>query len=171
MRVNIETDRLLLRQLEPSDYEAAFKWCGDPDVNTYLIYPLYHNAEDVKSWIESRDVDDPDNYDLGFVIKETGDLIGCGGMAYSPQKEAWIIGYNIRKDQWGNGYVVEAINGIIDHISKTRKIDKIVGEFAVDNYKSRRVMEKLGMHFDHDSEYTKLDGSATFKSKVYVKEF
>lgn len=36
MRVNIKTERLILRNLVPNDYEAAFKWCGDPKVNKYM---------------------------------------------------------------------------------------------------------------------------------------
>jgi len=171
MRVTIETDRLILRPLVPEDYVAAFKWCGDQLVNTYMIYPLYHRAEDVKTWLESRDLDDPDNYDLGFELRETGELIGSGGLVYHPDVDAWRMGYNLRADQWGNGYAVEAMQGIIDHISQTRKIRVIEAEFATDNVKSRRVMEKLGMHYLRDSEYEKLDGSKKFASKVYVKEY
>ena len=40
MRVTVETQRLVLRPFVPEDYEEAFKWCGDPAVNTYMIYPL-----------------------------------------------------------------------------------------------------------------------------------
>ena len=40
--------------------------------------PCDQRAEDVKTWLEQRDEDDPDNYDLGFVLKETGELIGMG---------------------------------------------------------------------------------------------
>lgn len=39
MKIRIETERLILRNLVPEDYEAVFKWCGDPKVNIY-IYDL-----------------------------------------------------------------------------------------------------------------------------------
>lgn len=171
MRTNFETERLIIRNLVPEDYESAFEWCGDPDVNKYMIYPLYHNAEDVKKWIEGKDIDDPDNYDLGFVIKETGELIGSGGLVYDSERGVWVVGYNIKKKHWGHGYVPEAIQGIIDHIQKTRKINAIEGEFADENVKSQRVMEKLGMTYRSDYEYTKLDGSVTYKAKLYRKDF
>lgn len=170
MRIKIETERLILRNLVPEDYEDAFQWCGDPRVNTYMIYPLYKCAEDVRTWIESLNPDDPNNYDVGFVLKETGELIGSGGIVYNTNRDVWVIGYNIRADKWGNGYVPEAIQGLIDHVSKTRRINVIEGEFAEENFKSRRVMEKLGMFYDRDSEYEKLDGSRRFKSKVYRRE-
>ena len=69
MRICFETERLVIRPFVPDDAEAAFRWCGDPKVNTYMIYPLYHRAEDVRAWLETRNLDDPDNYDEGIVLK------------------------------------------------------------------------------------------------------
>ena len=109
MRVCLETERLILRNLVPEDYEAVFRWCGDPDVARYMVYPVYTKAEDVRTWIESLDPDDPDEYDVGIVLKATGELIGGGGIFYRPERDLWTIGYNLRKDQWGNGYAVELI--------------------------------------------------------------
>ena len=171
MRVTVETERTFMRPMEPDDCTQAFKWCGDPVVNEYLIYPLYKSADDVRKWLEKRNWDDPDNYDLGICLKETGELIGSGGFVYHPDEDAWVIGYCIRADQWGNGYVPEAMQGLLDYISKERKVRAIKGEFAAENHKSRRVMEKLGMHFLCDGEYEKADGSRKFASKVYIREF
>ena len=171
MKVYIETERLILRPLDPGDAEAAFRWCGDPAVNTYMIYPLYRCAEDVRKWLESRNPDDPDVYDEGIVLKETGELIGSGGLSWHPERNAWEIGYNLRADQWGHGYTVEMIRALIDHIRKTRPVDAIDGIFAAENHKSRRVMEKLGMTFFLDTSFSKLDGSETFPAKYYRKDF
>lgn len=76
MRVRIETERLILRNLEPDDSMEMFAWCGDPAVNEFMCYPLYQSHEAVRSYVESLNPDDKDNYDLGFVLKETGELIG-----------------------------------------------------------------------------------------------
>lgn len=171
MRVKYETERLILRTMVPEDYEAAFRWCKDPEVNTYMLYPLYTCAEDVKTWLESRDQDDPDNYDVGIVLKETGELIGSGGLVYKAKSDVWIVGYNICSDQWGNGYVPEAIQGLLEEVGKVRNIRIVEGEFALENHKSRRVMEKLGMHYHRDGEYEKLDGSRRFQSRIYRREF
>ncbi len=171
MRVTIETERLIAKEVTPEYYQEVFKWCGDKDVNKYLIYPLYHNAEDVKTWLSSRDLDNPDNYDLGIFIKETGELIGMGGLVYHPEEDVWSIGYNLRKDMWGHGYVPEAMQGIIDHIRSIRPLKILEGEFAKENTKSRRVMEKLGMTYYKDSHYEKFDGSAAFDSMVYRRVF
>ncbi len=48
---------------------------------------------------------------------------------------------------------------------------KDVLDFAKENKKSGRVMEKLGMTYWKDGQYTKTDGSATFEAYFYKKEF
>ena len=113
MRITLETKKLILRNVSPDDYQACYKWCSDPDVNRFLIYTLYDNAEDVRKWLMSRNEDDPDNYDLGIVLKETGELIGMGGIAYDQKDDIWKLGYNLRKDMWGKGIVPEAMEAII----------------------------------------------------------
>lgn len=90
-------------------------------------------------------------------------------MVYHPESDIWVIGYNIRKDAWGNGYVPEALMGIMDEIRKTRKIRVIEGVFAAENHNSQRVMEKLGMKYVEDTEYEKIDGSARFLAKKYQR--
>ena len=171
MKITFETERLLIRPLVPDDAEAAFRWCGDPEVNAYMFYPLYKCVEDVRVWLESLDPDAPDSYDEGIVLKSTGELIGSGGMRYHPERNAWEIGYNIRRDQWGNGYVVEYLTGLMNHIRQFRPIEAIDGIFASENRKSRRVMEKLGMVHIRNTSFEKLDGSVTFPAEYYRRNF
>ncbi len=169
MSINIETERLILRPLVPNDAKAAFRWCGDKDVNRFMIYPLYKKAEDVRAWIEGRNIDGDDKWDLGFVYKETNELIGSGGLHYHSDRDAWEIGYNIRKDMWGKGLVVEAISGIIETLCKEREIKTLIGTCAKENARSRRVLEKLGLKYHKDVIYEKADGSETFDAIELIK--
>ena len=172
MKFRLETERLMLRNITPDDWQAAFQWCGDPDVARYMIYPVYTKAEDVKTlWLDSLDPDDPDSCDAGIVLKETGELIGSAGIYYRPEKDLWTIGYNLRKDQWGHGYAGETILGLLDFVRQTRQVRGIQGTVASENFRSRRVMEKLGMAFAEDIVLTKLDGSASYPGKRYVRIF
>ena len=167
----LETERLLLRKLTPDDYLDAFKWCGDPLVNKFMIYPLYTNAEDVRKWLETLNPDNPNGYDYGVVLKETGELIGSAGMYFHPERDAWSFGYNLRHDMWNKGYTTEAIKAIVDYVRSERNVKAIQAEHAVDNPASGRIMEKLGLKFIRYGEYSKFDGSVMFKAKIYRKEF
>lgn len=171
MRIHLETDRLILRNLTADDYQAAFLWCGDPDVARYMVYPVYTNAENVKAWIETLNPDDPDEYEAGIILKESEELIGSGGIYYKLELDLWNIGYNLRKDQWGHGYAVEMIQGLLKLVRSQRDVRGIIGSFANENCRSRRVMEKLGMTFWEDVTLSKLDGSASYPGKRYRRLF
>lgn len=166
-RPNLETERLILRPVTPEDYREVFRWCGDPKVNKYMIYPLYHSAEAVRDWLESRCTDSPDEFDYGFVLKETGELIGEGGMYYHSEEDLWHIGYNLRSDLWGRGLTTEAMGAIIDYVRTVRQVCIIEACHAVDNPASGAVMRKLGLRCVGDTQYTKQDGSESFPAKAY----
>ena len=166
----LETERLILRPLTLADRDDIFKWTGDPRVNKYMIYPLYKSIEDGRQWLESL-YQDEKKLDYGFVLKSTGELIGSGGLYYHEDIDVWSIGYNIAYDHWHHGYTPEAISRIIEYAQNKYDVHVIAGTFAVDNKGSRRVMEKLGMTFYEDTEYSKLDGSQTFKAKTYRRVF
>ncbi len=170
MRVTIETERLMLRPLAPDDADAVFKWGCDPVVNIYMPYPLYTNVNDVRKWLEGRNTDDPDSYDLGICLKDTGELIGSGGLTYKGD-DTWEVGYNLRRDMWGRGYVPEAMKAVIEHVMRVRGIKRLTGIYAAENEKSRRVLEKLGLTYAGNVSYEKFDGSAVFPGELYTKRF
>lgn len=162
----LESDRLILRPLTIKDKSAIYKWAGDPEVSRYMLYTNYSSPDDADAWIENLYTKEK-QMDYGFVYKETGELIGSGGLIYNAENDDWSIGYNIRRDMWGKGIVLEACQTIIKYARDNYEVRKIVGVFAVDNPNSGAVMTKLGMTFHKDCEYTKFDGSETFKAKNY----
>lgn len=166
----LQTPRLLLRPVTPEDYQAVFRWCGDPKVNRFMSYPLYRDPQQVRAWLESRLTDSPDEFDYGFVLKQTGELVGEGGMYYHPEEDLWHIGYNLRADLWGRGLTTEAMRAIMDYVFSVREVRVVEAFHAVDNPASGAVMRKLGLRFVRDSQYTKQDGSETFPAKTYRLE-
>ena len=167
----LETERLILRPLSIEDLDTVYtRWASDPRVNKYMIYSLWKSREDGREWLETM-YQDVDKKDFGFVDKATGELIGSGGIYYHADIGVWSIGYNLSYDYWNRGLVTEAIKRIIDWARENFTVPVVAGTFAVGNIGSQRVMEKLGMTFYEDTEYSKLDGSETFKAKTYRKIF
>ena len=65
----------------------------------------------------------------------------------------------------------EKFQAIIDEVRKTGRLRVLEAQFALENQKSRRVMEKLGMVYDRESSFEKFDKSARFQAKIYRREF
>lgn len=166
----LETERLLIRPLTMDDKPAIFKWASDPRVAKFMRYTQYNSPEDANFWLEHIYNDDK-VLDYGFVWKETGELIGSGGLVYNSETDDWTIGYNIRYDMWGKGITVEACKKIIEYARATYDVKKIEGVFAVDNPNSGKIMTKLGMTYNCDCEYSSFDGTKTFKAKTYEIKF
>ena len=167
----LETERLILRPLSIDDLEHIYtRWASDPRVNKYMIYPLWKSSEDGREWIESL-YKEENQLDFGFVWKESGELIGSGGLYYNKKRGLWTLGYNLSYDYWNRGLVTEAMMKIIEWARKNFEVNEISGTFAVGNIGSQRVMEKLGLTYLEDYEYKKLDGSETFKAKTFHKVF
>ncbi len=163
----IETERLLLRPLTVDDAEAEFVWCADPEVNRFMPYALYTDVADVVKWLEYASTT-TDEVHFGFVRKADGLLIGAGSIGPDEEApDAWAFGYNLRRDCWNQGYATEAARAMIDYAHRSLGVRHFTAKHAVANPASGRVMEKCGLHFDHDSTYSKFDGSETFPARVW----
>lgn len=162
----LESERLILRPLCMEDKPAIFKWTSDPRVSKFMLYVNYNSPDDADPWLESLYKKDK-QLDYGFVWKETGELIGSGGLIYNSEADEWTLGYNLRYDMWKKGIATEACRTIIDFARKNYDVKRITGVFADENSASGKVMEKLGMKFLKDCQYTKFDGKTTFKAKTY----
>lgn len=168
--VTLETPRLLLRPLSVDDAEAVFVWGSDPAVNRFVVYPLYHDVAQVRSWLATAKQTET-SLPFGFVRKEDGLLIGSGDIGLDAREPgAWGFGYNLRRDCWNQGYATEATRAMIAYVHANLGARVIVANHAVANPASGRVMEKCGLHYDHDGEYSKFDGSEVFPARFYRME-
>ncbi len=166
----IETDRLILRSLTLDDAEDCYSWNSDERVTKYMSYSTYTDISQTVDWIKSTFANESE-WTWAFVLKEENKVIGTGSICQNPQiKDHWVIGYNLHYDYWHKGYCTEAMKAIINFAHKELGVKTICSDHAVDNPRSGKVMEKCGLKFDHYGEYTKLDGSQTFKAKFYKME-
>ena len=167
----IETDRLILRPFCLDDAKAVISWASDDRVTKYMSYSTYSDINVAEEWVKST-FDNNVEWNWVFVLKSENKVIGSGSIGPdSKMKGYWEIGYNFHYDYWHNGYCTEAMQAIIDFAHNNLGVNKICGCHAVDNPRSGKVMEKCGLKFHHNDEFTKIDVSETFKAKFYIMEF
>lgn len=108
--MTLETERLILREMNTDDFSALYAVLSDSDIMRH--YPYKFDKKRVKSWIETN----LERYRIfGFglwvvCLKETGEVIGDCGLTM--QNINGIIkpeiGYHIRADMQRKGYAKEA---------------------------------------------------------------
>lgn len=113
----LETQRLLLRPMTISDAESAFtNWTSDPNVAKFMRWELHKCIAETREWLASEEafIESDMVYNWGFVLKETKELIGSGGLVFIESKGMYELGYNIMKKYWNHGLATEASQRIID---------------------------------------------------------
>lgn len=167
----LETERLLLRPMTANDAESVFRnWTSDPDVAKFMRWELHKHVSETREWLTSEEalVESDAVYNWGFVLKETGELIGSGGLVYIEFKGMFELGYNIMKKYWGRGLTTEAAQRIIDFGKNELKQTKFYCCHAKDNPASGKVMTKVGFRYQKDGAYSSWNQERTFESKEYL---
>lgn len=160
----IETERLILRPLTAADAADAFEWQSDPQVNRYMVYPLYTDVAKTRAWIESLR---PDSGEFGFQLKATGKVIGAGGVKYVEAEDAWELGYNLNRKYWGRGYCTEASKALLQWAYDVHGAREFIACHATANAASGNVLRKCGFQFVRYGQYSRYDGSETFDASFY----
>lgn len=164
----VETDRLIMRRLMPEDYLAMAAWDMDERVYKFLPSTACKTPEEPLAWLPKKDPNSKVNILMIVHEKEDGHAVGIYALNHDIERDVWSLSYVNRYDDWGKGYTVEGMKALMDHAVNVYGAHTFEAECAKENVGSSKVMQKLGMKYDHDSTYTKCDGSVSFESEVYV---
>jgi RimJ/RimL family protein N-acetyltransferase len=63
------------------------------------------------------------------------------------------IGWRLAREQWGKGYAVEAAGVALRAAFGPLGLDELVAFTVPENVRSRRVMDRLGMHHSTDDDF------------------
>jgi len=112
----IETERLLLREMNDDDFQALYNVLADSEIMQH--YSCAFDENKVRSWIE-RNIERYRVFGFGLwavCLKETGEMIGDCGLTMQLIKGEIKpeIGYHIRADKQRKGYANEAVIAVRD---------------------------------------------------------
>lgn len=155
--IQIETSRLLLRQWKPADRAPFAAMNADPKVMRHFPALLGRAESDAMAdrcqvLIEERG--------WGFwaaELKAGGTFIGFVGLhtpspslPFSPCVE---IGWRLAADYWGQGLASEAAWAVFETGFGTLDLSEILSFTAIENRRSRALMERLGMRETEEFEH------------------
>lgn len=146
MTWHLETERLLLRPMVPTDLDAFAKVVGDPW--SMRFYPRPFDLEMARTWIQrvgERYM--RDGYGLLAVVeKERVELIGdCGPMVQETGHGTFTeLGWHIRRDRQGLGFASEAGAACRDHAWRVLDVECLISIIRPENVPSWSVARDLG---------------------------
>ena len=144
--LQLETERLILRPMLASDFDALFLIFTDRKVMAAFDHPPF-SREQMQHWLQ-RNLDHQNEYGYGLfsvLLKETGELIGDCGLEQMDDMHAAELGYDFRSEFWNQGYATEVACAVRDYAFNILHLPQLISLIRVGNLASKRVAEKAGM--------------------------
>jgi RimJ/RimL family protein N-acetyltransferase len=143
----ITTSRLLLRPLNEADLEALLGYRNDPEVARYQSWTKI-TPKEAQAFVEQAAAAVPGpgrSLVFAITLPESGLLIGDCILKISEDGQQGEIGFTLSPLYQGQGYGVEAVQGLLDYAFGTLKLHRIVAVTDARNTPSAKLLERLGM--------------------------
>lgn len=142
----METERLIIDEVRESDKEDYF-------------HNISHDKKVLETFI-CRYAETPEDFDFlsypgredlfAIRLKQTGRLIGII-LYFDGKDDSCEIGYGVGSEYWNRGYATEAVSAFLRYLFAEKGFRTVYASYFTGNDASRRVMEKCGMTYHHDS--------------------
>lgn len=150
-----ETERLIFRKVEPTDFDAWMEFCREKDALKYIFSQadqLLPPEEKCHKWFDR--VQNRYENQLGgmnaLIEKSTGKLVGQIGLLIQTIDgvEELEIGYSLLAAHRGKGFAIEAAQKCKQVAIERQAADSLISVIIPENSASIAVAEKNGMKLD-----------------------
>jgi len=150
----LETERLVLRELTSADAEVISPNFADEEVVRYIDAKPVASINDVAGIIDwgASLLNSQTGNLWGIFRKEDGSFLGQVNYVVRPDNNFTgtmhraEIGYNLAPHYWGNGYMSEAIRCVLDFVFSSTELNRIEATVHTENNRSLNVLIRLGFY-------------------------
>ena len=144
-----ETERLLLREFSPDDFEDVHAYSADYETVKHMLFGP-NTPEETRDYLERQCVEEMNatprmHYNLAIVRRDTGRVIGGVSIHLNWRRDDGIIGAVLNRHERGHGFMTEAMQGLMDLSFEEIGLHRFHGVCDVENEAVQRVLERLGM--------------------------
>ncbi len=160
MNTVIETERLILRALQPIDVVVFFEMDSNPEVHKYLGNNPIKTMEQALEQINyvRQQYEDNGIGRWAVIEKSSGHFIGWSGLKLMTTEvnnhiNFYDVGYRLHPQFWGKGYATESAKAAIAYGFTQMNLTEIIGTADTKNIQSRKALEKCGLRFIESFEF------------------
>lgn len=153
----LRSQRLLLRAWRAADRAPFAALNADPAVMEH--FPALLTVEQSDAMVDRIEAHF-ETHGFGLWAVEApgvADFIGFVGLSVpafsAPFTPCVEIGWRLARAHWGAGYASEAARAALEFGFGELRLDEIVSFTVPDNVRSRRVMQRLGLHHDPADDF------------------
>jgi ribosomal-protein-alanine N-acetyltransferase len=161
MKVITETERLIIREIQPTDIVEMFELHSDPEVHIFLDNKTITSKEQIAEiidFVRQQYID----FGVGrwaMINKKTNEFIGWTGLEFvtketNKHKNYYDLGYRLIKRFWGQGFATESAFASLDYAFDKLNAKKVYAIADCENQGSNKILKKVGLKFietfDHE---------------------
>ena len=143
----LTTERLLLRETADHDVEAVFAIESDPVAMRYWSKLPMQDLSEARASVERAKGFFPAREGLRWSITRPPDDRMLGHLSlfnFSEQSGRADIGYALVREHWGQGFMHEALNAVVDYAFGSMDLRRLEADIDPRNAASVRALERLG---------------------------
>jgi ribosomal-protein-alanine N-acetyltransferase len=144
---NLETERFLLREIQPSDAEAVFACFNDDEVTRFYDQPTFTAMEQAEKLIlhMRQGFRDRRSIRWGITRKEDNWLLGtCGYNSWNRYARKTGVGYELAQPYWRQGVMTEVLTAVLTFGYQRMNLNRVEALVMPGNVGSEKVLVKLG---------------------------
>lgn len=150
----LETNRLLLRELNPNDAENFYRLNLNPNVIKYTGNSAFKNTQEARDFLENYQDYKLNGYGRWAVInKETNKFVGWCGLKFEEMENKTDIGFRFFEEEWNKGYATESAMACLNYGFEKLNLKQIIGRAMKENTGSIKVLEKIGLKYEKDIDF------------------
>ena len=158
--MRLETERLVIRPMEPDDAAGLFEMLRDPSTWEFIGEQNVSTLDDARELVARKAVyNEEHGFSMWTVIeKASGRPVGDCGLQLLEDGPEVELGYHMGPLYRGRGYTTEAAHACLRYGFEELGLERIVAIAWPENVASWRVMEKCGMrrvglgfHYGHET--------------------
>ncbi|MGH4138762.1 GNAT family N-acetyltransferase [Clostridium sp.] len=141
----LESDRVMYREVTSEDVEDIFKIYSDPEVAKYDWYKPIATKNDALSIINryAKEFQNKEELTWGVARKYDNKIIGyCCLGSFNDDSRRSEIGYGFNRDEWNKGYATEAITVLVKFGFDIMNLNRIEATVTLGNGASVKALKK-----------------------------
>lgn len=150
----LETQNLILRELEERDTQALVHGLDNINVAKFLVTPPFPYTNSDAEWFIKKTLNDSKqipriSYELAIAQKERDTLIGAIMLKDIDYTTLTCeLGYWLSEEYWKKGITSQAANMAIKFAFEELHLNKIMAKAITQNIASNNLIKKLGFTFE-----------------------
>ncbi len=142
----LETERLVLRPVEPGDWRVLYPIMSDPVVMAHWDSSEIEDPEAVEQMIAAQVEDMEAGVACYWAVERSGDHAFLGACDLSDidwRHRRGEVGFVLANGAWGHGYGFEAMRAVVDHAA-VLGLKRLWARSHAGNDRSERLLKRLG---------------------------